>query len=122
MRDARVCVRSSKQKGETLEIREPILIVRTYFIYWTSCAVLTCIQDCTYCGWFFAMPVHRRCNMLCYHRRYVYEYAAVRQKKLAAIRERVRSSIYDKQVAATYCINERTNRHVHTLSVVFKNA
>ena len=32
MRDARVCVRSSKQKGKTLEIREPILIVRTYFI------------------------------------------------------------------------------------------
>ena len=31
---------------------------------------------------------------MCYHRRYVYEYAAVE----------------DKQLAATYCINERTNR------------
>ena len=48
------------------------------------------------------------CTLLCYHRRYVYkyEYAAVQ----------------DNQLAATYCINERTNRHVYTMSVVFKNA
>ena len=111
--DVRVCVRSSKQKGMALEIRELILIVktgisayvfmtlvcicyfdnnimlpvtegywrsslrdtedspslcflrtyvRTYYIYWTCCAVLSCIQDTTCCGWFFTIRVVVLCG------------------------------------------------------------
>ena len=43
MRDARVCVRSSKQKGKTLEIREPTLHIVTTDISGYVLMALVCI-------------------------------------------------------------------------------
>ena len=42
-------------------------------------------QDTTYCGWFFYHT--SSCTMLCYHRRYVYEYEQNKTNTLAATYE-----------------------------------